>query len=451
MIVAGAGISGLCCGYELMQAGHDVTVLEATGRYSGHVFTGRDGLSDGLYADFGADHITKPGYERFFEYAEAFNLPAISYPNAEGSPLPRNRHTLKTIDGKFYTPEMLADPTVLKKLGFNRREIEFLSRNPWYRLKALYLQRYLDKFKNPYQPFGIGYDRFDRIAIAEIYRREGASPRALRYLGGQYTNALYYLWRLAVMKFRGIPLSEGEPFRLKGGNEELPNAFAKRLGSRVKLSHPIVAIKHTDRGVTVTYRAYGYDEKRKMDADFLVNCISLPVFGKIPVTPALSPQKQYVVDNLAYTSHPFYVFEASSKFWLDDGLKSVDMQFGHPYISSIWLVPTEVDTNRVILKAYGPGGLSPQRVLAAFREVYPGKRDTIVQALTKDWTKDKYAPTCEMRPFPIGEMHKFWPEVMQPDGRIYFAGTYADNLSRGMESCLRSAWRVAREIDEARS
>src|SRR5215210_3057730 len=67
VIVAGAGITGLCCAYELMKSGHEVVVLEASGRYGGHVFTGRDGLSDGLYADYGADHITGPGYERFFE------------------------------------------------------------------------------------------------------------------------------------------------------------------------------------------------------------------------------------------------------------------------------------------------------------------------------------------------------------------------------------------------
>src|SRR3569623_2029548 len=47
VIVAGAGITGLCCGYELMKAGHEVTILEATGRYGGHVYTGRDGLRDG--------------------------------------------------------------------------------------------------------------------------------------------------------------------------------------------------------------------------------------------------------------------------------------------------------------------------------------------------------------------------------------------------------------------
>ena len=48
IVVAGAGISGLCCAYELMKAGHEVTVLEASGRHGGHVFTGRDGFSDGV-------------------------------------------------------------------------------------------------------------------------------------------------------------------------------------------------------------------------------------------------------------------------------------------------------------------------------------------------------------------------------------------------------------------
>src|ERR1700712_1783476 len=115
VIVAGAGISGLCCAYELMKAGHDVTVLEASGRYGGHVFTGRDGLSDGLYTDYGADHITTPGYERFFEYTKEFNLPVLPYPNAEGSEAAPNSNSLKMINGKFYSQAMLADPVVLKK------------------------------------------------------------------------------------------------------------------------------------------------------------------------------------------------------------------------------------------------------------------------------------------------------------------------------------------------
>lgn len=448
VIVAGAGISGLCCGYELMKRGHEVTVLEASGRHGGHVYTRRDGLSDGLYADFGADHITKPGYEHFFSYAEEFNLPVLPYPHAEGSDAAPGRYAQKMIDGKFYTSEMLADPGILKNFGFNAKEVEFLSENQWYALKSIYLNSYLGKFAYPMQPFGVGYDDLDKVPLTDIYEKEGASDTALRFLGGKNTSALYALWRLAVKDSRGIPLSEGDTYRLLGGNQQLPNTFARRLGERVKLNHPVRSISQNDSGVSVTYTAYGYDEVREMTADYLVNCISLPVFRNIPVMPALSPEKQYVVDNLSYTSHPFYVFEASTEFWLDDGFKSINMEFEHPDISSIWVEPNEVDTTRIILKAYGPGGLSPLRVLDAFREVYPGKHDTIVQALTFDWTKDRYAPTCEMQPFPIGEMHKFWPEVMKPDGRIYFAGTYADNLSRGMESCLRSAQRVADEIHQ---
>lgn len=449
VIVAGAGITGLCCAYELMKAGHEVVVLEASGRYGGHVFTGRDGLSDGLYADFGADHITKPGYELFFDYVNEFNLIAIPYPNAEGSEAAYDKDALKMIGGKFYTAEQLKDPSILNKFGFNAKEIKFLSEHPMSELGPFYIKPYLDKFTDAYQPFGVGYDDLDKVAISAIFKKEGASEAALRQLGGRNASALYYLWRMAIMNFRKIPYSEGDTFHLQGGNEQLPMAFAKRLGDKIKLNSPITAIKHTGGGATVTYRPYGAEQEKEISSDFLVNCITLPIFRNIPVTPSLSAEKQYVVDNLAYSSHPFYVFEARTKFWLDDGIKSINMEFEHPDISSIWLETNQVDTSRVILKAFGPGGLSAQRVLAAFRQVYPGKHDTIEQALTVDWTKDKFAPVCEMEPFPIGEMHKFWPQILLPEGRIYFAGTYADNMSRGMESCLRSAQRVAREINKA--
>ena len=355
VVIGGAGITGLCCGYELMKAGFDVTILEASGRYGGHVFTGSDGLSDGLYADFGADHITKPGYERLFAYAEEFDIPAVPYPNAEGSWLPYNNNDLRMIGGKFYTNKMLADPETLTGLGFNSREVQFLSKHPWYELQGLYLQRYVANFKDPYQPFGIGFDDLDRISITEIYKKEGASQAAIKHLGGEHTSALYCIWRLAAMKSRGIPPSEGEIFRLKGGNEQLPIAFAKRLGSRVKLAHPITGIQQSDKGVTVSYREYGYDEDKTLDADFFVNCITLRVSRNIPITPPLSPAKQYVVDNLTYTSHPFYVFEASSKFWLDDGLGSINMEFEHPDISSIWEVPSEVRDDAGYFKSLWPG------------------------------------------------------------------------------------------------
>jgi len=441
IIVAGAGISGLCCAYELMKAGHDVTVLEASGRHGGHVFTGRDGFSDGLYADYGADHITDPGYEKFFEYSKEFNLTILPYRQGNDG--------LTMIRGKFYSEQQLRDPSILKPLGFNEKEVQLLSQNPWWDLQSFYLQSYISKITDPFQPFGVGLDDLDNISLADLYKKQGASEMALDYVGGHNTSALYKVWRLAIMGFRGIPLSEGKTFRLKGGNQEMTNAFARKLGTNLHLGSPVISVSQSQQTVMVKYKQFGYDEEKQIRADFLVNAISFPAFKKIAVSPALSPEKQFVVDNLAYTSHPHYIFEASSKFWLDDGLKSINLEFDDPDIQATWQTADEVETERVIVVAYGPSGLSPQRVLAAFRRLYPGKKDTIVQALTKDWSKDNFAPTCEMVPFPVGKMHQFWPQILKPEGRIYFVGTYADNMSRGMESCLRSAKRVAEEINHS--
>src|SRR5450631_1650515 len=232
IIVAGAGISGLCCAYELMKSGHEVTVLEASGRHGGHVYTGRDGFSDGLYADYGADHITRPGYERFFEYSSEFNLTVLPYRQGNDG--------LSMIKGRFYSELQLREPSTLRSFGFNEKEIQLLSEKPWWSLEPFYLQSYISKIVDPLQPFGVGIDELDNISIADLYKKQGASQMALDYLGGNNISALYKVWRFAVMGFRGIPYSEGDVFRLKGGNQEMTNAFARKLGDRVKLGSPVL-------------------------------------------------------------------------------------------------------------------------------------------------------------------------------------------------------------------
>jgi monoamine oxidase len=438
VIVAGAGIAGLCCAYELMKKGHDVTVLEATGRHGGHVFTVHDGLSDGLYGDFGAEHFTNPGYERYREYVKELELTALPYP--------RRKNLLRRINGKIYTEEMLADPVVLRKLGFNEKETTYLSKNPFWDLESLFIRPYLDKFKDEYQPFGVGYDQLDKVPITDIFKKEGASATALEHLGGQNTSALFELWRASILHLRGVPLFPVEVFRLKGGNQMMPNAFAKKLGPRVWLNCPILSIRHTPSNVTVTYKQH--NEEQQLTADYFVNCIPLPAFKNIPVTPAFPAAKQFVIDNLTYDSYQRFVFQAGSKFWEKDNV-SINMEFDHPDLWSIWQCADEVDTHRVVLLGTGPGGISVQRALAAFRQMYPGKKDTIEQALSRDWTKEAFSSTCERLNFPMGQLHKFWPEVMKPHGRIHFAGAYADNLNWGMEASTRSANRVANEIDQA--
>src|SRR5215218_5686877 len=53
VLVVGAGLAGLAAAYELTQAGHEVTVLEARSRAGGRVQTLREPFADGLYVEAG--------------------------------------------------------------------------------------------------------------------------------------------------------------------------------------------------------------------------------------------------------------------------------------------------------------------------------------------------------------------------------------------------------------
>src|SRR6476661_3215155 len=99
VIVVGGGIGGLSCAYELMERGHEVTLLEASRRTGGHVKTIRDPLPDGLYADVGAEHFTNPGYVQYRRYVEKFDLPVL--------PWARRQNMYRHIDGTWYTEEQL--------------------------------------------------------------------------------------------------------------------------------------------------------------------------------------------------------------------------------------------------------------------------------------------------------------------------------------------------------
>jgi hypothetical protein len=210
VIVIGAGIAGLSCAYELDRRGHDVTVLEASGRPGGHVRTLHDPFADGLYADLGAEHFYYPGYTEYWRYVKEFGLTPIPYP--------RRDHLVQFLQGERYTEEDLHSPRVLGKLGFSQREVDFLAGRPWPELPFLYLGRYMEALRDETDPFANGLAALDALTTRELLQREGASAAGLQFFGGS-GNALQTIWGAAIKKLRGTDLESKKLFRLKGGNQ----------------------------------------------------------------------------------------------------------------------------------------------------------------------------------------------------------------------------------------
>src|SRR5436190_19830068 len=95
VLVLGAGLAGLAAAYELSEAGHDVTVLEAQLRPGGRVLTLREPFSDGLYAEAGAGRIP-PTHAVTLHYVKLFGLALDPF-------YPRNGSQVALFGGKRFT------------------------------------------------------------------------------------------------------------------------------------------------------------------------------------------------------------------------------------------------------------------------------------------------------------------------------------------------------------
>ncbi len=451
IIVAGGGIGGLCCAYELMERGHEVTLLEASRRTGGHVKTIRDPLPDGLYADVGAEHFTNPGYVQYRRYVEKFDLPFL--------PWNRRQNMYRHIDGKWFTEAQLADRDVVKSFGFNERETAHILDHGWTDLSTLYFAPYVAKFTDEFQPFGVGLDRLDEVLLGDLLAQDGASDVALRFIGGRRSapgkpptssdvSALFRLWQDGIRKLRGIPAFSRDVFHLKGGNQLLPDTFAAKLGERVRKNCPVTAIEHNDSGVRVTFTEN--EKPQQLAADFLVVCMSPLLFTGVTLTPALPAEKAYALANVKIGMQSRVLLQARTPFWKGD-VPSINLETGDKNMVLVYETADDVPGESCVLMGSGAPVQTEEDALAAFRKFYPGQaKDTIERVIVHQWWKEE--PTCfgcERLALPFGQLAKFWPHIGAPVGRIHFAGAAYDNMPHGMDAATRTANRVAEAIHAA--
>lgn len=438
VIVAGAGLAGLSCAYELMKRGHEVTVLEASGRIGGHVHTLREGLPDGLYADVGAEHFTQPGYDICWRYFEELKLEVLPYPHRESQ--------LLLVDGRML-PQAQARAAELTKWagdGFSSQEIRYLREQPERNFLHLYFDRYIDKIRDEYQPFGVGLDDLDDISVAQLLRKSGASAAAVQQFGSA-ESALHAIWKLAILRLRKTDENPHALFRLKGGNQTLPDALAHRLGNRIQTGSPITAIRHAADGVEV--RCQTAEGDKSFHAEYLVCCMNAVMLRGITVIPEWPEAKRYAIQNVPYTVETRPVLVSKTKFWLADGY-SGNMDFNGPLLGPLWAMAQDVPTARGLLIGTSQARVSARAARDLVEKCYPGSA-TIESCQVVDWSRDPWSMTCEARTYKAGQLRRMWPAVIAPVNKVHFAGAYCDNQSWGMEAATRSAVRAARAIHEA--
>ncbi|HEX6189064.1 MAG TPA: FAD-dependent oxidoreductase, partial [Pyrinomonadaceae bacterium] len=105
IIIIGAGIAGLSAGYELIQLGHQVTILEARARPGGRIQTLREPFADGLYAEAGAARIPND-HDLVLKYVKLFGLPLEPMYPSQLSALMADGRGMKRVKIGDFTKEL---------------------------------------------------------------------------------------------------------------------------------------------------------------------------------------------------------------------------------------------------------------------------------------------------------------------------------------------------------
>src|SRR5258705_8110683 len=249
VIIIGAGLAGMAAAFELVQAGHHVTILEARMRAGGRVQTLREPFSDGMYAEAGAMYVPD-SHDWTMKYIKLFDVPLDPVPHATLSSILRLRG--RQVELKPNAP--VHWPFNLKP---DEREVD--RRGLWQKYVIPVLNELDNDLAPDWPPASL--KQYDRITFAEFLRRRGASPDAVAIMNLGLASGLgdgaEAVAALDLLREAAHREQTREVSTIKGGSDVFPLAFAKRLADKIEYGAPVLSIaQHTDR-VSVIYSQAG--------------------------------------------------------------------------------------------------------------------------------------------------------------------------------------------------
>uniref|UniRef100_A0A8C4SQP8 Interleukin 4 induced 1 n=1 Tax=Erpetoichthys calabaricus TaxID=27687 RepID=A0A8C4SQP8_ERPCA len=406
IIVVGAGISGLTAAKLLEDAGHVVTVIEADDRVGGRVRTYRNKTA-GWYANQGAMRIPA-SHKIVLTFVMKFGLKYIPF-------IQNNPNTWFYVNGvKKRNKEVLKNPDIL---GYGVSD--------WERGKL---------------PSVLLEESFAKVSggLSNSFKlnKGNLSQEAVRMIGDMaYDTSFFFVSMIENLQdILGVN-STNECFELEGGMDNLPKAFQKGL-RKILLNSRVSKIKQTPEEVTVFYS------------------LLLTKFE-----PPLSVKKVSAFHTIHYTGATKIHLNFRERFWEEEGIfggKSItDLPSRFIYYPSQNASHTK---GGVLLVSYTESDDSDMFLALSDEECMMMALDDLVQIHGEHirllW-EGGVVMKWSLYPYTLGAYAVFTPYqytkysavLVSNEGRIYFAGEHVQPIHAWMETAMKSAIRVANNIN----
>ncbi|XP_041851049.1 LOW QUALITY PROTEIN: L-amino-acid oxidase [Melanotaenia boesemani] len=445
--IIGGGMAGLTAAKVLEDAGHKVTIIEASNRIGGRVETFRN-RREGWYIEVGAMRI--PSFHKILlSFISKLQISLNRF-------IQDDINTYYLVNGvllKTFTVEN--DPSVLNySLNDSERGMsaaQLFSQTLWKvreDLKAAGCRAMLDKY--------------DSYTVKEyLVKRGNLSRGALRMIGDILNeNSLFYTSLLEMLYIQSDISDDTEYFEVTDGFDHLPGAFYQVLNATILLSSKVKRINQTSGGgVTVTYQDWrDSGSLANLTADYALVTATAKATLFIDFQPPLSGDKMEALRSVHYTSSTKVVLSFKERFWETEGIrggKSVtDLPSRFIYYPSHSFPGTAAGA---LLASYTCSddstlfqGMSQAELMAVVLEdlvKIHGEyiRPLCTGGLVKKWGLDPYSLGAFALFTPYQQGH-YARELFQSEGRVHFAGEHTATPHGWIETAMKSALRAAKGI-----
>ena len=467
--ILGGGISGLTVAYELSKVGYDCTVLEASYRCGGRIFTVRNGtlideIGNRQYCEFdtephmyfnaGAARIPST-HRNLLAYCKELDVELEIFINENktayfqddallgGSPIRNAEYTtnirgfLAEIMSKSFSNQELDEP-------FSEREAETL-------LSMIRSFGDLDENDLYQGSLRAGY-------ASGGFIEEGVQKDMINF-------------RDLLQSRRGQMLlseNEGEtgPMLLQpvGGMDKIIDGFLNKIGDNVRYNAMVTSVQIKNEGVEIAYDQN--DNSHSLEADYCFNCIPTHLMVGIDhnFPSEYVDAMKYIRRGDAYKAS----FQAKERFW-----EKEDIYGGISWMANksnqLWYPSHGIHKNKgIILAAYDYAGSNnftemrqEERIethLADGEKVHSDYRNLVEKPITIAWHRMNHMLGCSARfarsfsGWTHEEEEMFHTLQTPVNGRHYFIGDQITKHTAWQESAILSAqWALADMDNRARS
>ena len=429
VVIVGAGLAGLAAALELARRGFGVSVFEARERAGGRVWTLRDGFR-GMHAEAGGEFIDDD-QDEIRKLARQFGLGET-----------------RVLRGGFSH----------YRLGDDGRRRMRSAAVGWRRT-----ERALGPLVRAYRLNGEEWDGpiaaalarrsvagwLDAIGASIDLRATAAAMRGFYAADPDELSLLVHVEQFAA----GANPAERALYRLRGGNDRLPERMTRAIGTPVRLGHIVRRIVQTRSGVRVTVQDRR-GRRTEVAAGYAIVTAPAPLAAEIEYAPPLPQTQRAAFVRLRYGRATKTLLEFDRHPWRRSGRPracATDLDLG-----AVWDASEERRGPRAILTLLAGGAASdatrallasggPDPLVARLGFFGIG-RARLIAAQSVSWEADRWARGAYAF-FDPAFPPPARPLLALPWRRVFFAGEHTSIRWQGyMNGAVESGMRAAEEV-----